>query len=117
MQQPSHSTGDSPFFYRSFCEPALQAFRKGGDRLILSGLWGSSKAALLSGTARLTGQSMFVLTATDAEAESFYNDLRLWNALSGRPPCKIILFPSTEVLPYEWSHPHPDIVRKRMQAL
>ncbi|HEY5648019.1 MAG TPA: transcription-repair coupling factor [Nitrospiria bacterium] len=117
MQQPSHSTGDSPFFYRSFCEPALQAFRKGGDRLILSGLWGSSKAALLSGTARLTGQSMFVLTATDAEAESFYNDLRLWNALSGRLPCKIILFPSTEVLPYEWSHPHPDIVRKRMQAL
>ncbi|MBI3812676.1 MAG: transcription-repair coupling factor [Nitrospirae bacterium] len=59
----------------------------------------------------------FVLTATDAQAESFHQDLICWLNLLGRPGGDAILFPSTEILPYELTSPHPDLIRQRMQAL
>ncbi|HEY5594629.1 MAG TPA: transcription-repair coupling factor, partial [Nitrospiria bacterium] len=59
----------------------------------------------------------FVLTATDAQAESFHQDLVCWLNLLGRPSDDAMLFPSTEILPYELTSPHPDLIRQRMQAL
>jgi transcription-repair coupling factor (superfamily II helicase) len=89
----------------------------GPPRPIFTGLWGSAKAAVVAGMAGESDYPFFILTATDAQAESFNQDLVCWLALIGRPADDSIRFPSTETLPYELTPPHPDLIRERMQAL
>ncbi|MEK6684124.1 MAG: transcription-repair coupling factor [Nitrospirota bacterium] len=91
--------------------------RSNRRRIVFSGLWGSAKAAVVAGLADEINAPFFVLTATDAQAESFHQDLVCWLNLIGRPSDGAILFPSTETLPYELTSPHPDLIRQRMQAL
>ncbi|HTN42410.1 MAG TPA: transcription-repair coupling factor [Nitrospiria bacterium] len=85
--------------------------------MVFSGLWGSAKSAVVAGILHETNLPLFVLTATDAQAESFHQDLVCWYQWLGRPADEPILFPSPEILPYELTAPHPDLVRERMRAL
>ena len=97
--------------------PALKWIQAGRRRLVFSGLWGSAKAAVIAGMATEANVPFFVLAATDAQAESFHQDLVCWFQWLGRTADPPILFPSPEILPYELTAPHPDLIRQRMQAL
>jgi transcription-repair coupling factor (superfamily II helicase) len=106
-----------PSFLQPLIAPALKFIQTGRRRLIISGLWGSAKSAVVAGIVHETNLPLFVLTATDAQAESFHQDLVCWFQWLGRPTDEPILFPSPEILPYELTAPHPDLIRQRMQAL
>jgi len=106
-----------PSLLTPFIRSALPLIRSDRRRLEFSGLWGSSKAAVVAGLAEETGLPFFVLTATDDQAEAFFQDLVCWLGLIGRPAGGTILFPSTETLPYELASPHPDLICRRMKAL
>ncbi|HEY5593995.1 MAG TPA: hypothetical protein VIL61_02410, partial [Nitrospiria bacterium] len=102
--EPKHSS-----ILKSLIAPALKFVRSGSTelaevdrrRIVFSGLWGSAKAAVTVGLAGEINVPLFVLTATDAQAESFHQDLVCWLNLLGRPSDDAMLFPSTEILPYE----------------
>ncbi|MBI3595984.1 MAG: transcription-repair coupling factor [Nitrospirae bacterium] len=117
MKRAEPTETKTPSFLKPLVEPTLKLVRGGRRRLVFSGLWGSAKSAVIAGIVDETNLPFFVITATDAQAESFHQDLVCWFQWLGRPADEPILFPSTEILPYELTAPHPDLIRERMQAL
>ncbi|HZY30847.1 MAG TPA: hypothetical protein VFF86_04310, partial [Candidatus Methylomirabilis sp.] len=51
----------------------------GNDAVSLTGLFGASKALVLSEISRQTGRSLLVLTSSSAEAESLAKDLQFFS--------------------------------------
>ncbi|MBI3633509.1 MAG: hypothetical protein HY226_04425, partial [Candidatus Vogelbacteria bacterium] len=110
MNRSNPTEAQNPSILKSLIKPALKIVRSDRRRLVFTGLWGSAKSAVIAGMAEETNLPFFVLTATDAQAEAFYQDLICWLTLLGRPADHAIFFPSTETLPYELTSPHPDLI-------
>jgi transcription-repair coupling factor (superfamily II helicase) len=117
MKNPKTEETISAPLLNAFIEPAMKLIRGNPRRAVISDLRGSAKSAVVAGLSQASKEPYFVLCATDSEAESFHQDLVCWLELTGRPAEDAVLFPSTETLPYELTPPHPDLIRKRMQAL
>ncbi len=83
-----------------------------GSRMSVSGLYGSSRAYLLSALFRELGRPLLAVTDGPESAESFAGDLRFF--LGGED---VLLYPSPEVLPFEPQPAHQDIQARRMEAL
>ncbi len=95
----------------------LRSAPEGNVAMTLTGLWGSAKAAVISGLAVESAISYLVLASSETQAEALYQDLKSWLRLLGQSTNPLVYFPSTETLPYELTPPHPDLVRRRMLAL
>ena len=60
-------------------EEVAARLQSGADPLRLTGLFGASKAAILSGISRRAGRPLVVLTSSAAEAESLAKDLQFFS--------------------------------------
>lgn len=81
----------------------------------IGGLWGSSRAFLLSALSRRIDRPIFIMTPTDEAAEALLTDLRLFSSWL-TTPAPVFSFPFWEILPYDTIPPHPDIIHERMSA-
>lgn len=97
--------------------PFSEAVEKivGGGVQRIGGLWGSSRAFLLSALSRRIDRSIFIMTPTDEAAEVLLTDLRLFSSWL-TAPAPVFSFPCWEILPYDTIPPHPDIIHERMSA-
>ena len=86
--------------------------QKGRKNAEIIGPWGSGRTLVAFQTAVATKRSVFIITATRAEAEGVYEDLCTW---AGEASC--LLFPAWEVSPEDRMDPADDIVAERMDAL
>lgn len=66
---------------------------------------------VIAATALTTGQTVLVVTATPDSATRFHSDLCCWLAE------RALLFPPTDVLPYEHMSPDIGVVAQRVQVL
>jgi transcription-repair coupling factor (superfamily II helicase) len=83
-----------------------------GQRFVLSGLFGSSRAYLLTKTF-LTKKKPILAVLPDQEgAEDFSRDLRFFLGNE-----KVLFYPSPEILPFESQPPHPEIRAARVEFL
>ncbi|MBI5559690.1 MAG: transcription-repair coupling factor [Deltaproteobacteria bacterium] len=82
-----------------------------GQRFVLSGLTGSSKAYFLAAALRSIKKPILAVLPDEEGAEGFASDLRFF--LSG----EVFFYPSTELLPFEPQSPHPEISAKRIEFL
>src|SRR5712692_6797575 len=60
-------------------EEVAARLRSGADTFRLTGLFGASKAPILSGLSRRAGRPLVVLTSSAPEAESLAKDLQLFS--------------------------------------
>lgn len=89
------------------------AFQLGpGARMSISGLYGSSRAYLLSAIFRELGKPLLAVTEGPESAEAFAGDLRFFLGSED-----VLLYPAPEVLPFEPQPAHQDIQARRMEAL
>jgi transcription-repair coupling factor (superfamily II helicase) len=92
----------------------------GGDPCALTGLWGASRALVLSLLEERRPHPLLVITATPSEAERFHRDLQFFlkgTSLLDDGSERLSLFPQWEILPYDDKSPHPAIVQQRLSAL
>src|SRR3989304_1965691 len=83
-----------------------------GERFVLSGLTGSSKAYILA-KSFLSSKKPFLVVLPDNEiAEEFAHDLEFFLKKEN-----IRFYPATELLPFERQETHPEIAAKRMEFL
>ena len=80
--------------------------------IILSGLWGASKAQAVAAYREESRKPILILTGNSREAEDFYEDIL---SITGEKK-GIYYFPYTEVLPYEEISPFNDIVHQRIDV-
>lgn len=84
-----------------------------GERFVLCGLTGASKAWLLSRAFRSDRSRPFLVVLSDQErAESFAADLRFFLGTE-----EVLFYPSSELLPFEVQTIHPDISARRILFL
>ncbi|MCK4738515.1 MAG: transcription-repair coupling factor [Deltaproteobacteria bacterium] len=83
-----------------------------GQRCVLSGLVGSSRAYCLASLFRKSNKPFFVILPTADEAESFAKDLAFFIGKEN-----VLYYPITELLPFETEEPHPDITGARLECL
>ena len=73
---------------------AREAVRRGADRIVLEGLWGSSKALALAGILPVDGPTCVVVPAGLAVLRAV-DDLRAFVALTGaKAPAEVVAFPA-----------------------
>jgi transcription-repair coupling factor (superfamily II helicase) len=96
----------------------LQGHWTGAKRL--QGLQGGARAFLLALAAETSRRPVLIITAGARDAENLYDDLAFFlgedRALSSFG-CRLHLFPSWEVLPFEKLSPHPEIIAARLEGL
>ncbi|MEK6759017.1 MAG: transcription-repair coupling factor [Deltaproteobacteria bacterium] len=85
---------------------------KAGEALGLSGFYGSSKAYFLASCFKAAGRPMLVVLPTQEEAEGFCDDLRFFLGAQD-----VMLYPSTETLPFEPVSAHQELQASRMELL
>ncbi len=85
---------------------------KAGAELSLGGLYGSARAFFLAKLFRGLDRPVLVVLPTQEAAEGFASDLRFFLG-AGR----VLLYPSTEVLPFELEQAHQEIQAERMRVL
>ncbi len=78
----------------------------------VSGLYGSSRAYLVARYLNDKNKTSVVVLPTDDEAERFFDDLSFFLA-----PERLILFPSTGLLPFEQQNPEAEVEARRLSAL
>ncbi|MBI5681804.1 MAG: transcription-repair coupling factor [Deltaproteobacteria bacterium] len=83
-----------------------------GQRCALSGLYGSSRAFIISEFFIKTLKPCVVVVPSDDEAEEFYTDLSFFLGSDF-----VNIYPSPETLPFEMLSPHPDISVGRLNIL
>ena len=83
---------------------------KGGESLLLEGLWDVPKALIAAFAVQATGKSVLLITGGMRE-DKFFDDLQQL-----APDCPVE-FPAWETLPGEEIPPSPDIIGKRFEAL
>ncbi len=105
-------------YWDHLLRPVAQALSRSHGKPCLTGLHGSATAFALTLLARgEPGPSRLVVTASDEEAERLYDDLQFFYALLGLPPEPLTLFPEWEILPYEATPPHVELIAQRMRTL
>jgi transcription-repair coupling factor (superfamily II helicase) len=85
---------------------------KAGGEFTLSGAYGSSKAFFLASLFRASSRPVLAVLPTQEAAEDFLEDLRFFLC-----PEEVLLYPSTETLPFEPLQTHQDLRSQRMEVL
>ena len=99
-------------------EEALEALRRGGGEVRLSGLTDSAKALLVALAQAELGRPAVFIVETNQRAEALLEPVRwFYRAVTGKPGQRVVHFPSHEVLPYENRSPHGEISEDRAVAL
>ena len=94
---------------------AIDAFA-GGERITLTGLWGSSKALFLWELAQSVSRPILVVAPTQKEAHALYSDALFFASGSGEG-ASVAYFPPYDVMPYDVMAPDPAVVAERLGAL
>ncbi|MGB2979764.1 MAG: hypothetical protein WBC77_00765, partial [Candidatus Zixiibacteriota bacterium] len=81
-------------------------------KVLVSGLAGSGKSLLLAYLKKELNAPLLVLTSSPEESWKIYEDLV---SLLGEG--QVRLFPTWEILPYEFKVPHSEIVGRRLETL
>ncbi len=76
-------------------------------------LYGSAAALALAESLSVDPRLYFIVTRGARELERLTAEIRFF----GGPDCRVLALPDWEVLPYELSSPHPDIVSERLRTL
>ncbi|MGB2769966.1 MAG: DEAD/DEAH box helicase, partial [Candidatus Zixiibacteriota bacterium] len=81
-------------------------------KVLVSGLAGSGKSLLLAYLKKELNSPLLVLTSSPEESWKIYEDL-----VSFLGEGQVRLFPTWEILPYEFKVPHSEIVGRRLETL
>ena len=105
------------FFMKA--QPYFETLKNDTTPLALNGLWGSSKAYILSVLKHKLPASALIITPTQKRAEELYEDLMFFQRMGILPdtPEKIHLYSQWNIAPYEKSAPHREIVAERLKVL
>ncbi len=87
-----------------------------GEGLVLEGLAGSFRAAVLSRLQDAAGRPLAVVLPRGVDREALLLDLRAFHPSPDRHG-RVVAFPSLGIDPYGTLTPHPDIIRERIQTL
>jgi transcription-repair coupling factor (superfamily II helicase) len=99
-------------------EEALEALRRGGGEVRLTGLTDSAKALGVALAQAGLGRPTVFIVETNQRAEALLEPVRwFYRAVTGKPGYRVVHFPSHEVLPYENRSPHGEISEDRAVAL
>jgi transcription-repair coupling factor (superfamily II helicase) len=90
----------------------LRRVEQGSSSTHISGLSGSQKSLFISGLFRHARSTIFVVTATQQDAESLSGDIA---TLIG--PERVFVFPAVDVMPYEETPMSADLSAARAKAL
>ncbi len=86
--------------------------------LHLAGLWGASRACVISRLQSGSAAPLLIVTAKPSEADRLYKDLAFFlEGRSGPDLPDLALFPQWEILPFDDKSPHGEIVRQRISTL
>lgn len=85
---------------------------KDGAELSLGGLYGSARAFFLATLFKGHDRPVLAVLPTQEAAEGFASDLRFFLGAD-----RVLLYPSTEVLPFELEQAHQEIQAERMRVL
>ena len=102
---------NSPIFSR-----VLGSLEGGGDKISVTGLWGSSKALFLWELAKGQRRPVLVLSPTQKEAQAIASDYAFF-ASRDESPKRCAYFPAYDVLPYDVIEPDPAIIAERLKTL
>jgi transcription-repair coupling factor (superfamily II helicase) len=103
---------------RPVVEEALEALRRSGGEVRLSGLTDSAKALLVPIAAAQLGRPAILIVETNQRAESLLEPVRwFYRAVTGKPGHRVVHFPAHDVLPSENRSPHAEISEDRAVAL
>lgn len=97
--------------------PIIHALKERGRRIGVSGLFGSSKAYLLSALAGILDETAMVIVPTQEEGETLFKDMAFFFNLQSIPMDRLAFFPQWEILPYEEISPHIEIISTRIRTL
>jgi transcription-repair coupling factor (superfamily II helicase) len=99
-------------------EPVLEALKKGGHPIVVTGLPGSSaRAWIIAGLFLASRRPVLVVVPTSPHAEVFHQNLVCWLGWLGGISSDAVYFPELEVLSPEKPLLHPDLLRQRLQIL
>ncbi|GKS60315.1 transcription-repair-coupling factor [Nitrospira sp.] len=109
-------------YWRTLFQPIRDALLNAGARACVSGLIGSAASFVVTILARdlstlSSPRSLLLVTGTDEAAEVLEGDLRFFHSLLGHSDEVVQFFPAWEMIPYEPTAPHVDLVAQRMRAL
>lgn len=110
-------------YWNDLLRPIREALADGTGTPCLTGLIGSGSAFLLtllaSSENRKTtpSRSWLLVTASQEAAEQLFDDLSFFHDLLALPSERLTLFPAWELLPYQSTTPHVQVIAKRMRAL
>jgi transcription-repair coupling factor (superfamily II helicase) len=105
--------------------PFLEAIRNGAKDISIGGLWGSSKAYLISLIRQEFQSPCLIVTPSQKQAEEVYEDLTFFCQHPFRPTpgpsqegnSEVYLYSQWDIAPYEQASPHREIVSERLVVL
>ena len=99
--------------------PFLNTLREGSRSIAIGGLWGSSRAYLLSLFRQHCDSPYLVVTASQKQAEELYEDLKFFfhTATPHHHEREVLLYSQWDIGPYEEASPHREIVAERLSIL
>jgi len=100
--------------------PFLEKLQQGSQSLAIGGLWGSSRAYLLSLFRQHSNSSPYlVITASQKQAEELYEDLKFFSQMLTPyyGDREVFLYSQWDIAPYEEASPHREIVAERLSVL
>jgi len=81
-----------------------------GEKIRISGLGGSSLAAVITSLSSLTSRPICIVTSKRDRSEQLFDDLEFFSA------SRIFHFPAWEILPYEPEEPHMEIAARQLET-
>lgn len=99
--------------------PFLKTIKDETKHLSIGGLWGSSKAYLISLIKKEVPLPCLIITPSQKQAEEVYEDLTCFQRIGALPydPENILLYSQWNIAPYEHASPHREIVSERLTVL
>ena len=110
-------------YWNDLIRPIREALADGTRTPCLTGLIGSGAAFLLTLLSRPedrkenSPRSWVLVTASQEAAEQLFDDLSFFYHLFDLPSERLTLFPAWELLPYQSTTPHVEVIARRMRAL
>jgi transcription-repair coupling factor (superfamily II helicase) len=103
---------------RPVVQETLDAVRRGGSEIRLSGLTDSAKALLAPLAFRTLGRPTILVVESNMRAEALIEPIRwFYRAITGKPGNRVAYLPAHEILPYEGRSPHAEISEARAVSL
>ena len=103
---------------RPVIEEALDAIRRTGKEVRLSGLTDSAKGLILALVFAKLGRPTILLVESNPRAEAMIEPIRwFYRAVTGKPGHRVAYLPAQEILPYESRSPHAELSEARAVSL